>query len=98
MGVDGAYSPYALAGVFAVRYLRDDCDFGCEQCGESDRWVGWAGDWMHDYCRGGADCADLRQRACCVFGLSGAATDADGERADGLLRVDGGGEYRISLV
>ena len=67
VGVDGAYSAYALAGVFAVCCFCDDGDCGCEQCGEPDGWVGWAGDWLHDYCGGRADGADVCERACGVL-------------------------------
>src|ERR1700748_330146 len=53
---------------------------------------------MHDYRGRGFDGADVCERACGVLGLSGTAADADGERIDGVLRVDGGGEHRVSLV
>ena len=33
-------------------------------------WIGWAGDWVHDYCRGGTYCFDLCKWACCIQRLS----------------------------
>ena len=98
VGVAGAYSAYALAGVSAVCGVRDAGDCGFQQCGEPDGRAGRAGDRLHDYCGRRADGADVCERARGVFGLSGVGADADGERADDLLRVDGGGEYRVPLV